>query len=201
MNWHQLLHIDVQAGRTIASTLLLEKMDRQGLAVKVLAEIRAYFGELWDLGDVDENAQELTADLVAFLLVSGPNLQAELDFLLSELDQLWSLIMLLDKPQHFDENQTVKAAFPTISADSTCSLLSKEPALHVPREHLHNSSVDHERPLVLRIDADLSDQHHDYALGMASSGFADHLVDAPNNLIEHRELQIRKAVTKQLGKK
>ena len=166
-----------------------------------MAEIRAYFGKLLDLGDVDENAQELAADLVAFLLVSGPNLQAELDLLLSELDQLWSLVMLLDKPQHFDENQTRKEVFATISTNSTGSLLSKEPALHVPREHLHDSSVDHERPLVLRINADLSDQHHDYALDMASSGFPDHLVDAPNNLIEHRELQVRKAVTKLLAKK
>ena len=166
-----------------------------------MAEIRAYFGELLDLGDVDENAQELAADLVAFLLVSGPNLQAELDLLLSELDQLWSLVMLFDKPQHFDENQTGKEAFTAISTDSTCSLFSKEPALHVPRDYLHDSSVDHKRPLVLRINADLSNQHHDYALDMTSSGFSDHLVDAPNNLIEHRELQIRKAVTKQLGKK
>ena len=73
---------------------------------KVLTEIRAYFGKLLELGDVVENAQELVANLVAFLLMSGPNLKAELDYLLSKLDQLWSLVMLLDKPQHFDENQT-----------------------------------------------------------------------------------------------
>ena len=95
VRWDQLLDIDVEAGWTISSALLLEEVDWQRFAVKVLAKIRAYIGEFRNVWNIDENAQELPTDLVALFLVSRPNLQAELDLLLFELGQLWRLIMFL----------------------------------------------------------------------------------------------------------